>query len=906
MLRFLLVFLPLSLSALPLRFELNQGQYPPSVLFAARGVAFTTAGARFPGGTRMTLAGGRTVVPQAGAPTGRISYLVGPDRAGWRFGVPQYGEIRYREVYPGIDLLFHDSAGKLEYDFRLGPGADPTAIRLRFRGAGRAALDGEDLVAGSLRHHRPVAFQESAAGRRAVAVRYCLHDGEVRFELGPYDRALPLVIDPVLSYATYAGGSGAETGSAIAVDAAGNAYLAGTTDSPNFPAFKVAAFAAAHAFLVKLDGPGANFTSTVVIGGATIDGIALDSTGNPVVTGSITDATQFPGATPGAYQAGATGFVARFTQGASGFKLAFVSTFAATPAAVALDPKDFIFVAGAAGAGFLTTAGALQAAFAGGTTDGFVLKLSTDGARALYATYLGGKAEDAARAIAVNSGGEAYIAGDTASADFRITPGAAQSTFGGRVVDGFMGEAYGDAFAAKLDAAGANLVFSTYLGGTAPDIAYGIALDKDGNAYVTGSTQSADFPTTAGTVQPKYAGGTPASQPDPSGDAFIARFSVNGARVWSTFLGGSARDIAEAIAVDGAGNVVVAGASDSGDFPRTGGALSGCRSGGPWVAQLDNAGARLLVSTSLPGTAGLDEPHALALDSKGIVYLAGDVTSRVFFATPAAAQQAYGGGGADAFAARLDLSAPSRLSVACVVNAASFEAGNFANYPLGTVAPGEIVSLFGIGVGPDQPVIAQPVPGSAYPTLLGGTRVLFDGVPAPLLYVAANQVNAVVPYGIKSPVTEMTVERGGISDGPRPLPVAPAVPGIFTANSAGFGQAAVLNEDGSYNSVANPAARGSIIVFYAVGAGAMTPPVGDGAVSPESLPLPMPQLPVTVQIRGVDAGVPLYAGAAPGFVSGLMQVNVRVPDSINFGNSVPLTLLVGGQASQSNVTIAVK
>jgi uncharacterized protein (TIGR03437 family) len=171
--------------------------------------------------------------------------------------------------------------------------------------------------------------------------------------------------------------------------------------------------------------------------------------------------------------------------------------------------------------------------------------------------------------------------------------------------------------------------------------------------------------------------------------------------------------------------------------------------------------------------------------------------------------------------------------------------------------------------------------------------------------VGANQVNAVVPYGIQSPSTQMTVQRGGISDGPRALPVAPAVPGIFTANSAGFAQAAVLNEDGSYNSVANPAARGSIIVFYAVGAGAMTPPDSDGALSPGSLPLPAPRLPVTVQIRGVDATV-LYAGAAPGYVSGLMQVNARVPDSINFGNSVPLTVLVGGQASQFNVTIAVK
>ncbi len=322
------------------------------------------------------------------------------------------------------------------------------------------------------------------------------------------------------------------------------------------------------------------------------------------------------------------------------------------------------------------------------------------------------------------------------------------------------------------------------------------------------------------------------------------------------------------------------------------------------MAQLDGAGVKLLASTSLPGM-GLDEPHSLALDGKGIVYLAGDVTSRVFFASPAAAQQAYGGGDSDAFAARLDLSAPSRLSVACVVNAGSYQAGNFSSFPQGTVAPGEIVSLFGNGLGPDQPVTPVVARGAGYPTMAGDTQVRFDGVPAPLLYVSAHQINAVVPYGIESPMTRMTVQRGGISDGPRALPSAAAVPAILTVNSAGFGQAAALNEDGTYNSPGNPAARGSIVVFYAVGAGAMNPPAADGSLSPGALPLPVPQLPVTVQIRGVEAD-PIYAGAAPGYVSGLLQVNVRIPAAIAFGNSVPLTLLVGGQASQPNVTIAVR
>ncbi len=363
-------------------------------------------------------------------------------------------------------------------------------------------------------------------------------------------------------YATYAGGSGKETGKAIAVDGAGNAYLAGTTDSPNFPPLKTGAGPGQRGFVGRLDASGSNFTWLAGIDGASIDGMALDAGGNPVVTGSIIDAARFPGATAGAYQAGASGFVARIIPAATGFQFAFVSTFAATPAAVAVDSQGGIYVTGTAGAAFRTTTGAVQGALAGGTTDAFVLKLSADGARALYATYLGGKSADAGRAIAVNAAQEAYVAGDTASLDFPITPGAAQSTFGG-------GSA-GDAFVAKVDAAGANLVFSTYLGGKAADVAYGIALDPSGNAYVAGGTQSANFPVSSGAVQTTYAGGTPVEvDADPAGDAFVARFSSSGARLWSTFLGGTDRDIAEAIAVDPSGNVVVAGASESANFPRT-------------------------------------------------------------------------------------------------------------------------------------------------------------------------------------------------------------------------------------------------------------------------------------------------------------------------------------------------
>jgi uncharacterized protein (TIGR03437 family) len=182
---------------------------------------------------------------------------------------------------------------------------------------------------------------------------------------------------------------------------------------------------------------------------------------------------------------------------------------------------------------------------------------------------------------------------------------------------------------------------------------------------------------------------------------------------------------------------------------------------------------------------------------------------------------------------------------------------------------------------------------------------MFDGIPAAVLYAEANQINAVVPYGVGSTSTQMTVQFNGQSYGPIAMPVAAAVPGIFTLDGSGHGQAAVLNRDGTLNSISNPAARGSIITFFACGAGLMTPVVADGTISPLTLPLPAPVLPVSVAIRGVTSMVQ-YAGAAPGYVSGLLQVNVQVPTSIDFGNLVPLMLNLGSFASQLDVTIALK
>jgi uncharacterized protein (TIGR03437 family) len=301
---------------------------------------------------------------------------------------------------------------------------------------------------------------------------------------------------------------------------------------------------------------------------------------------------------------------------------------------------------------------------------------------------------------------------------------------------------------------------------------------------------------------------------------------------------------------------------------------------------------------------GYDIASAVALDSNGGIYLAGKTASQVFFATPGAAQTTYTAGSAsNAFAARIDLTATG-IYAACVLNGASFAAGNTSFFAQGTVAPGEIVSIFGSALGP---VIAQGLQlnsAGAVSTSLAGVSVTFDGIAAPLLYVSATQINAIVPYGLAAATTQLSVTYNGQSYGPITLPVAAAVPAIFSATQNGHGQAAVLNQDGTLNSVANPAPRGSVITFYAAGAGIMSPGVPDGAVSNGPI-LPKPALAVSVSIRGVDATLQ-YAGAAPTYVSGLLQVNAVVPTTIDFGNLVPLMLNLGAFSSQLDITIAVK
>lgn len=276
-----------------------------------------------------------------------------------------------------------------------------------------------------------------------------------------------------------------------------------------------------------------------------------------------------------------------------------------------------------------------------------------------------------------------------------------------------------------------------------------------------------------------------------------------------------------------------------------------------------------------------------ALDRNGKLYTAGSTGVPVAFSTPGAYQPRYGGGDTDGFVTKMDLQAPDGPTVSCVGNAASLLPGLTSYFPIGTVAPGERISILGARLGASRP------------------RVLFDGMPASLLYTGNDQINAVAPFGVEGTFTKLTIELDGRRLGPYELPVNDTVPAIFTLGGSGIGQGAILNQDYTINSPANPAARGSVVMIFATGAGRMDPPQKDGEMTGLQLPLPRPRLGVSVLI-GSHPAEALYAGAAPGLVAGVLQVNARIPEDLVPSPFMPISIHVGNYASQFSVTMAVK
>jgi hypothetical protein len=552
-------------------------------------------------------------------PSGHANFLVGQEEHGWRTGLPVYRKLMYQQLYPGIDLVYLGTGGRLKSEYHVAAGADPRQIQIEYSEDVSLGEDGV-LECGSLRERAPEIYQKSASGQNVpIQGRYRLIDARtVGFEISAYDRSRALVIDPVVSYATYLSGTGLGAVTGVAVDAGGNLYATGWTEAVNFPtvnALQTSNLGNVDAFVVKLNPAGTALIYATYIGGMGADkaaAIAVDSLGQAHVAGS-TASSNFPrlAAQQPLMGGSQTAFV--LTLNASGNALIFSTYLGGTTweaaTSVAVDSSGSTFVAGDTQSSNFPLQLAPQPAF-GGATDAFVAKLTAQGTL-VFSTYLGGSGIDHAGGIAVDTNGGIYVAGGTYSTNFPIVAGAIQSFSGGNQ----------DAFVTKL-AVGFPLIYSTYLGGNGavtPEEATSVAVDNSGNAYLTGVTNSPNFPVTAGAYQPVFNGVS---------DAFVAEINPAGsALVYSTFLGGSDFDWASAIGVDNRGNAYVAGYTSSFDFPVASGVQSSL--GGlydAFVSVLGPAGGALSFSTYFGGS-GSDAAYSLAVDAAGNMYVGGQTNS---------------------------------------------------------------------------------------------------------------------------------------------------------------------------------------------------------------------------------------------------------------------------------------
>jgi hypothetical protein len=681
-----------SLARVPVVFEQNVGQHDSHILFRTPGVGpslqLTRRGeAVFALSERINLPGSRgqasriakkahprTAQPSAlavriglvgGNPApsakglnplpGKSNYFVGQDPSQWRTFIPHFERVRFREIYPGVDMVYYGKNQQLEFDFEVAAGADPRAIRLTVSGARKLELNvlGNLVIRtgqGPLVLHRPIAYQPGNGARKEVEAEFMLHDeAEFSFRVGAYDTGKPLVIDPVLSYSTLFNASP----TAIAADSSGNTYLTGWSSSlPATPgSFQNSASGLADAFVAKLDPSGATLLFATYLGGAENDfgqSIQVDNAGNVYIAGQ-TQSSNLPLA--GAFQTALLGesdaFLAKFS--ADGSQLLYATYYGGTgddmAQALAVDSSGRAYVTGwTSSVNFPTSAGAFQSM--GGGPSAFAAKFdptSSGSASRVYATYLGGNADDYGYGIAVDSSGAAYVCGLAHSTNFPIV-----NAFQATCRDCATG---GDAFVLKLNPAGTALAYSTFLGGVGSDRALAIQVDSSGHAFVAGYTAAATFPVTPGAFQTAKKNGS---------DGFVAKLAPNGSSlVYSTFLGGSEDDSVNALALDAAGNAFLAGQTYSPDFPlkdplqrQFGGGDCGYDG---WyyhyfipcsdvaVPQMNAAGSALLFSTFIGASDAAEMGFGIALDASDNAYVTGGAAPG-FPVTPGALQTTSGFG----------------------------------------------------------------------------------------------------------------------------------------------------------------------------------------------------------------------------------------------------------------------
>ncbi len=827
---------------------------------------------------------------------------------------PLFASLTFPDAYPGVDLHLASRHGALEYGFRIKPGYSPRAIRMRFPPGVQVTVNdfGElEVRAGkALQYHRRLqAFQNIGDDRVPVSAAF-VQTGlrEFGFRAGSYDRTRALIIDPALDYAIAIDGSGGERGwpsrlYGMAFDQSGFVYLSGYTYSPDFPVTPNALQSKqaeptfnSDAVLVKLNKNTGQLVYATYLGGAGLDdarAVGVDGRGQAILAGS-TASPNFP--LRNAIQTS-------------------IGSGACYPLCLA---------------------------------DNFFAKLRADGEGLIYSTYLGGVSEDLLRGMRVDPSGYAVFAGNTNSVNLPTTPGAFQRTYGRSLncsgcYDGFVGKIVDDG----------QLGYLTYFGGLGSDEIWGVALDRRGNTYITGRTQSPDFPVTPGVIQPVYRGPGCEIQWD-CGDAFVSKLDPTGSRlVWSTFLGSAGWDRATAVTVDTSENVFVSGSSSSASFPTTPGTYEPAGSDG-FVAKLSPDATRMIWGTRLSSTYSV---NGMFVNSSGEVFVVGDAIQRspirdpiqlyvsdppqycpdvpgtmydflpcsdsyvvqlsadgakLLFATPfggrandfgmAVAQDetnriylaghthggipstAEIGRGWGLFLARIDL---GRSAPATAWDSFRDAAGFRNTY--GFLAPGGLMTVFGANF--VEPGVFH-APGFPLPTELKGLRILIGDTPAPIL-VAANvngveQINFQVPFELPPLYFRLVVERNGV----RSLPmwatqiVFGSYPGVFTL---GDGTPAIQHSaDYSLVTAESPAKPGEVLIAYATGLGKVIPPLCTGCAAPLDVLSRTEQTPFAYFGVSLESNSPnpqaevAFSGLVPG-LAGVYQVNFRVPASAPAG-----------------------
>ena len=795
-------------------------------------------------------------------PTGGVShYYLGNDPSRWRTNVPHYKSVRYRDVYPGVDQLFYSNAGRMEFDLSVAPGASPERIEIAFDGARSAKLDAlGDLVltteSGDVRMRRPTVYQTEANGRRTqIDAGFRLTGrSSAAFLLAGYDSHRALVIDPSVEYSTYLGGSGYDQGNSIALDSSGNTYIAGSTTSTNFPNNDPLGYG-------KYEGDTDAFVSK------------LSPAGTAIVYSTYFGGSSFDRAN-----------------------------------AIAVDSSGNAYITGLTQSNTFPVSNPFQRTLLSTAGNAFVVKLTSTGMLG-YATYLGGTGfnGDAGRAIAADGSGNAYVAGRTSSLNFpTMNPIALPKDADSQ-----------NAFVSKISPDGSVLIYSTLLGGNADDAAEGIAIDAAGDAYVTGTTYSTDFP-----VMQSISPSSPYL-----GDAFVTKINPAGsALVYSTLIGPAT---AAALAVDSSGNTYIVGTAGSAEFPT-----KNAKYPVPlydtyltsFVSKIDAAGSSLVFSTFFLGCT----LSAVAVDAAGRAYVAGSTTDRTKFPLVSAIQPnmigdqdgvlaAFSADGSSLLYSTL-LGSGQALGIASDANgdiyvtgygsSLPFDGAAYQPKPKGTnafifaysaiagplattvnaasyavsVAPNSIASVFGADIA------SQTGGTTVHVTDANGTTLA-----AELFFVSPTQVNLLIPQTLSTGPGQVQVVSGDETISVGPLQIAAVAPGLFGTYAPPGAEQFAIAQTGDYqivlqlNSVTNQyepipinlaaAPNATYLIMYGTGIRNAT----------------LDQ--ITVLIGGQIVS-PSYAGIQCCF-AGLDQVNLLIPASLVGAGDVPITLTAAGVTSNT-------